>query len=228
MIDLEKSIGQFVFVHGWGLDRQFWNPLIEALRLSSPLFLDRMDFADDDPYQPKPLDALSADSVAITGLGESWIGIGHSFGLMRLRRWDLRNMTAMVSLGGFQTFCGHGGTSPGLVRRMKREFEIHPQKVLEDFRLNCQLSPATIPGPAAHASLGIDLNYLLQDKMPSECALPHLALHAANDRIVPIAMARLQFPHLHTSVDGGHGLGANHAQWCGQNIIDFIAQLPLQ
>ena len=53
---------------------------------------------------------------------------------------------------------------------------------------------------------------------------PVLALHAADDAIVPLERAQRDFAgHVFRQRDdGGHGLGFNKRHWCVQAIADFL------
>ena len=210
---------RFVFVHGWGFDAGFWNPLRDAMGHPESVAIDlgfqgapQLDIARDEPY----------------------IAVGHSFGV----QWLLHHCAdhswlGLVSINGFAKFTKADdfthGTDPRLLRAMIAGFKRRPNVVFRDFMALCGERNA-VGGALNTAPLLEGLQALNDwDERPAlaECGVPVLALAGFADAVVSENMSRSTYAdhHLMFKTGGNHLLARTDPQWCGDKILDFAKDL---
>ncbi len=226
-----------VLVHGWGFDASFWRPLQEALPDIETIALD-LGFAG------RPHLDIPAGPV---------IGLGHSLGFPWLLR-QRRGWAGLVSINGFTRFTRAAdfphGTPGRVLERMRTRFDQEPETVYRDFMGRLFETPSVMAGldPAIHMSpsggwmpgsgqgmteqnaLAAGLSWLAEWDERSALAAhagPLLALAAADDPLVPEAMARQSFParSLRLRSDGGHLLPMTQPDWCAAELRGLIGGL---
>ncbi|WP_374593544.1 alpha/beta hydrolase [Aquabacterium sp.] len=228
----------WVFVHGWGLDAGFWQPLRAALSAQPGACGAGVQHALDAGY-------FGAAGPRIDWAAASrWIAVGHSLGWARA--W-LEGATeappggwaASVSVCGFTRFCatapGQSGQATRVVDRMVRAFDHDASAVLRDFLARCGLpdlasAASTTPDTAG---LRADLARLRDLDLPPAAwsAVPLLALAARDDAIVSPALTHECFgaaprARLAWHDSAGHALGRIHAHWCAEHLQRFVQELP--
>lgn len=202
-----------VLSHGWAMQDVFWEPLRKALG-------NREYFCISRPYFGEPVAEFRAPETP-------WIGIGHSQGFQRLLKLDLDHCQALISLSGFWSFCGRGGTSRRIVQRMVRAFAQDPTEVLRSFYRNCGVDFEP-PEQLNYSALQQDLELLLDSTLSesgkkTEChGVPVFAITGAQDKIVPCELAQNEFGNLTIHPDAGHSLGYDEAGWCALQIEHIL------
>lgn len=213
-----------VFVHGWGFDASFFDPLANELtRLLGghpQCRWDRGYFEEDAFHEDLP-----------TG---RWIGVGHSLGFHRLLGLPLEGF---VSLAGFTRFCAladeSSGTSLSVLQLMISGFKKHPQAVLAAFDYRCGVSWAIIHKASIHS------DRLLEDLMsmktlnviPSlvDYKKPLLVLTDRDDKIVSQNLLEDNFKDFkqvtwEIGEGGGHVFPYSSASWCAQKIKEWMVK----
>ncbi len=202
---------RLLFLHGWGFDAQFWDGLAAALPEFDAHRMDRGYFhAPSSPPMEGP-----------------FIAIAHSLGAMHLLRDPPANCRGLVAINGFDCFTATSdfpGVAPRIVTRMMTQLARAPRQIVADFRLKCG-TDAPFPDPDP-TPLRDDLALLLDGDCrtnSTQWKLPLLALHGAQDPILPSDMRANLFAHTPqlaqvTLSDGGHLLPLTHAAWCASQI----------
>lgn len=205
-----------VFVHGWGFDASFWQPVAERLPDFAKSFVDLGFYGA--PQRPR------VDHPLV---------IGHSMGFA----WALANLerpwAGAVSINGFARFTRApdfiSGQPPRLIERMHARFESEPDKVTAEFLSRCGIE-ATDLSSIRPPALGPALAWLGScDERARLASLdcPLLALAGARDPIVPDSMSRDSFPpeRLTLVEEAGHLLPLTHPEWVASRIRLFAAGL---
>jgi pimeloyl-[acyl-carrier protein] methyl ester esterase len=168
---------QIVFCHGWGMDKNFWQPLLKYFRQYNCIYWDLGYFGKEEKLAPNFKDF---DVIAI----------GHSLGALKLLEYSPKFKAAII-LQGFVNFLGN---NPDLYKKRKLEwqkmcssFNSDPQKTLEQFYKRVygeQESSLLIDQKELNLErLNADLNYLT-----TLLSLPKykiLVVGSWDDKIVP-------------------------------------------
>lgn len=201
---------RIALLHGWGFDARVWHGLAPLL----PGEVLRMDRG----YFGPAVDSESPDAV-----------IGHSLGAMLLsRRWP---DVPLVAINGFARFCGGEGVAPRVLARMVKRFGEDPEKVLADFRAAvgaAGVGAGPVPVIVSRETLGADLALLADETPAPRHRARVLALHGADDPLLPPALRALGFggaaqETLAVRDGGGHMLPLSDPAWCAARIADFLA-----
>ncbi len=204
----------FVFCPGWAMPQDFFAPLQTAL-------------AEFFPHAPMHnLDPVSAPLPQ-----RQWIGIGHSWGFVRLLH-RAQPWQGLVSINGFTHFCATP-QAPGVAREMFQQLQDgmshDPATTLRRFYRLCGL-PSTLR-PANDLPLAFLQSELAALGQCDEvCPNTLLALAAVNDAVVPAALTRACFDGhpLHWHPDAGHALGWQAPQWCAEKIATWVGAVRPQ
>lgn len=205
-----------LFVHGWGFDASFWEPVAQRL----PDF--RREFVDlgfrGEPATPEVDNPL----IIAHSMGFAWA-------LARLARpWR-----GAVAVNAFARFTRSpdfvSGVGPRLVERMVAKFTDEPHAVTADFLSRCGVDSPVTEGMDIDR-LGESLTWLGQcDERKALAGLdcPLQALAGTRDQIVTEPMSRESFARhpLVLAEGGGHLLPQSHPEWVAQNIRHFAAGL---
>lgn len=208
-----------VFLHGWGFGPEAWTPWVNA-------FSDRpVALLDAGYYGPERL--------VLPPCPDGWIGIGHSLGFSRLLAMEIP-WRGLVGFGGFLRFCAlqptGGGVPPDTLDAMIARLATDPMDVLRRFLRRCgtkdqQQRP---PTPEGLSRLRRDLLFLRGPGLTAPVVPPStLLIHAADDRIVPLALAEeartaLTGAQLVTVDRGGHALPFLHIEQCLSFCREFL------
>lgn len=217
MSDRSGAKRTLVFVHGWGFDSSFWQPVAERLPEFARVFVD-FGFRANPPHHPKVPGAIV---------------VGHSMGFA----WALANLprpwAGAVAVNAFPRFTRSpdfvSGVAPRMVERMVSRFAEDPAAVTADF-----LRRAGIDQPEVDdirpAALGEALEWLAtcdQRAAMRELDCPVLALAGTRDSIVAETMSREAFAEIPLVLAEGadHLLPQSHPDWVASQIRLFSAHL---
>lgn len=211
---------RLVYVHGWGLDADFWTPLRQRLSIMD-------DFAVDLGFtQPPRLRIPYAD--------QPYVAVGHSLGLLwLLTQTDHHPWQAVISINGFSRFTNDAGFPNGwpgrVVTRMIAALDNDPEAVYRDFMVraggkNPKTDSLKVP------ALKSGLEQLMEcdgRAVLSGIEAPVLALAGGTDAIVSEAMTKdcFQPDHIHMKPDGDHLLPVTATDWCANEMENFLAGL---
>jgi pimeloyl-[acyl-carrier protein] methyl ester esterase len=208
---------QFIFCHGFGFDKHFWDPLAPYFKNEQCTYLDLGYFGPVVPF---------------TGnANHSLIGIGHSLGLSKLLSLN-KPFDYLIGLNSFINFLGY---NPLLRQQreqeltlLKQHFIQSPLPILKGFYQRCGLPECINSGSLKQ----INKNDLLADldslyasvKTPT---IPTLIIGTKDDPIVPPVVLHDNFDQCSTvKLDiiskGKHGLGFFKTDIIYKKIIRFI------
>jgi pimeloyl-[acyl-carrier protein] methyl ester esterase len=190
-----------LFVHGWGYDSRFWDPLRAALRNAPSAALDLGYFGAADTSVPRDVTLL----------------VGHSLGFLWLARHSTLKHVPLVGINAFPRFIETEDYRPAVasrvLERMKRRLAGDTHGVLQDFWAR---AGATGPDRAPNATaLAEGLGHLAiwdeRENLASR-ASPTRLIAGREDAIVPPAMTEMAFNGSEiTWLPGGHTLPRSHA-----------------
>jgi pimeloyl-[acyl-carrier protein] methyl ester esterase len=200
----------FVFCHGWGFDKEYWNELIRC-------FL--------------PAECIFEGENLIEDKTIEYIGIGHSLGLIKLINLNIR-FKALIGIQGFVNFLG----SNDLLHRkrvielkaMRRFFDTDFSKTLNSFYKRC--------GGLIPNIMNLDMGILREEfdllsrsfKIPKN--IPILVIGAEDDLIVPPDLIMDNFKNLENvevifQPTGLHNLGAKDCSLVYKKIMGFLNEI---
>ncbi len=188
-----------LFVHGWGYDPGFWDPLRDALG-GPATALDLGYFGAENTRVP--------DGVTLL--------VGHSLGFLWLVRQDALRHLPLVGINAFPRFLEADdyvpAVAPRVLERMKRRLAADPAAVLGEFRQRAGApGPDNAPDTDALAR-GLDqlASWDERENLARRTSAVRL-IAGEQDAIVPAAMTRMAFKS--TTIDwlpGGHALPRTH------------------
>ncbi|HWR04477.1 MAG TPA: alpha/beta hydrolase [Humidesulfovibrio sp.] len=208
-----------VFMHGWGFGAHAWQAWAAAFPERPVILLDAGYYGTERLVLPEN--------------PEGWVGIGHSLGFAKLLGMDVP-WRGLVGLGTFLRFCSQAGQATGTpletLDAMLSRLETDPSDVLTRFLRRCGLKGQTPALPTADGlgSLRHDLHTLRSlDLSAPGSTPPILLLHAADDRIAPLALAQeareaLPGATLHVFETGGHALPFTRTGDCLPLVREFV------
>jgi pimeloyl-ACP methyl ester carboxylesterase len=189
-----------LFVHGWGYDAGFWDPLRQAL--------------GDRPSAALDLGYFGAANTAIPD-GVTVL-VGHSLGFLWLAREPALRHLPLIGINAFPRFIESGDYKPAIaprvVERMRRRIVADPQTVLAEFWQRAGVAgPDKAPDVAALAE-GLDDLATWDERENLAGGTRSMRLIASEeDAIVPAAMTRMAFKHDAIAwLPGGHALPWTH------------------
>jgi pimeloyl-[acyl-carrier protein] methyl ester esterase len=203
---------RLVFVHGWALGPDIWDPFGALLPGVAQARVDLGFFGAPDIPAPQGGDIL----------------VGHSMGLV----WGLAqdvDWAGVVAVNGFARFTqdadGRGCVKPAALRAMRQALLRDPQAGADDFRRTIGLAPAK--GQAQKDRLMDGLDLLRDgDAAPLAGARPWLVLGAADDPLIPVAatrdLAAATGGALRLLEQGGHCLPLTAPRDCAEAIAGFL------
>jgi len=213
----------FVFLHGWGFGPEVW-------RLWAKAFPNRPVALLDAGY-------FSPQQLSVPANPDGWVGVGHSQGFAQLLSMDV-HWRGLMGLGAFLRFCPapgrDSGTPADVLDAMLARLDAAPADVLARFLRRCGLKgrPCALPGTEGRDRLRQDLLALRDLDLCAKPALlasppPVLLLHAADDRIAPVALAHeayelLPGSQLHVFDSGAHALPVTRPDDCLALAKEFL------
>ncbi|MDP2848085.1 MAG: alpha/beta hydrolase [Humidesulfovibrio sp.] len=208
-----------LFLHGWGFGPDAWTEWTRA-------------------FPDRPIALLNAgyytpERMTVPPNPDGWVGIGHSLGFARLLAMDVP-WRGLIGLGAFLRFCSatgqDSGTPPETLDAMITRLDVDPADVLARF-----LRRSGVKGSRPSSSSTDDCELLRRDLLTLRhlnLSAPHGAppiflLHAADDRIAPLALAqeahaKLKDSLLHVFESGGHALPFTRTADCLALVREFL------
>jgi len=207
-----------LFLHGWGFDARFWDPLADLLS-------DFPQLRDDAGYFGRPVTpAPDGPCVAVS----------HSFGTMRLLAAPPAQLRGLVAINGFDRFTD-APAFPGIARRvvdrMVSAMAQEPETVLADFRIRCgDDRDFGIPDANRLQAALVDLRDRDLRESAAAMTVPVLSLQGAEDPILGMMLRESVFAAAtrvmrRTHPHGGHLLPVQDPQWCAEAIRSFARTL---
>lgn len=189
-----------LFVHGWGYDAHFWDPLRSALGNVRSAALDLGYFGP----------ARTAIPHGVT------IIVGHSLGFLWLLRQHALRHLPLIGINPFPRFLESADYSPAIaprvLERMKRRIAIDPRGVLAEFWQRAgAVGPEESPDPVALAQ-GLDqlATWDERENLATRASSVRL-ITGEEDAIVPADMTRMAFRNFAVDrLPGGHALPRTH------------------
>lgn len=189
-----------LFVHGWGYDASFWDPVRAALGA---------------PRNAIDLGYFGAPDIAVPS--DTTLLVGHSLGFLWLLRQSALHHVPMIGINAFPRFLEaddyRPAIAPRVLERMRRRVVSDTRSVLEDFWTRAgALGPAGVPNSAALAA-GLDhLAAWDERENLAARASPTRLIAGREDAIVPLAMTEMAFKGSEiTWLPGSHALPRSHA-----------------
>lgn len=207
-----------LFVHGWGFDASFWNPLRASLGHPAGAAAD--------------LGYFGAPSVP--RLDGPVLVIAHSLGAMLALADPPAGCVGLVAVNGFDRF-GAGPDFPGVPRRvidrMLARLQTEPREVVAEFRRRCG-SDAGFGLPRTE-KLAEHLTLLRDGDARGRTAawgLPLLALEGEDDPLLSPELRARAFsasPQVdrHMCSGGGHALPLTRPDWCAGQVRSLLGSL---
>jgi len=205
----------FIFCHGFGFDRSFWDNLVPYFAKEYCTFLDLGYFGNK-------CETIKSIDNAIT------IGIGHSLGLCKLLNLN-QKFDYLIGLNSFINFLGNVS---GLYQKRKDELEFlkqqlkkSPMVTMNVFYQTCGVANNKIEGIDTEIALN-DLDFLAYSfNLPQNAKT--LIIGAKDDVIVPPEILYDNFNCCsNATIDildkGKHALGYLEAQSVKDKIFEFI------
>lgn len=190
-----------LFVHGWGYDARFWDPLRAGL--------------GDAPSAALDLGYFGAAEAALPG--NPTLLVGHSLGFLWLARQSALRHVPLIGINAFPRFLEGDDYRPAVaarvLERMKRRVVSDTHGVLAEFWSRVgSAGPDRAPNVAALAE-GLDqlAAWDERENLASRASATRL-IAGEEDAIVPAAMTEMAFPNSEiTWLPGGHALPRTHA-----------------
>lgn len=209
-------MSDLVFIHGWGMNSQSWQPLIAEL--------------PDYNHHTIDLGFIAGGKTTWQDTSRPAIYIGHSLGIMwLLKQWreskDTPSPTALISIAGFA--CFNSFTDPRQIALMQRGLSRNPDAQMAHFRRSAGCIEDAEGADLNTKNLGEGLSWLAEwDERETleTIATPTLALASKLDKIVPEAATRSQWEEGNTiwHETAPHCLHQTAPSWCAAEIISFI------
>ena len=189
-----------LFVHGWGYDASFWDPLRARLKDVPSTALDLGYFGASITVIPRDVRLL----------------VGHSLGYLWLARQPQLRHLPLLGINAFPRFLEardyKPAVAPRILERMRRHLDMDPIGVLADFWQRAGApGPDRTPRPPALAA-GLD-DLALWDERENLAARGNSTYLIAGetDAIVPSAMTNMAFKDFGIDwLPGGHALPWTH------------------
>lgn len=199
---------QFVFVHGWGMSPNFWDPLIGCLPEAEMYKVD-LGFIGEQQ-------SLSGDAA------EDAVYVTHSLGTVWALKNRPANIKALVAINGFG--CFKNFADERVLRAMKTRLKKYPKAQMRDF---WEMSDLPASDNLNVERLKEGLEWLASwdfVQMLTTLKCPVLALAGCEDPILPMTEMKKEWDgfDLHLREGGSHALPVSDPQWCANHIKEFL------
>jgi len=197
---------QIIYVHGWGLDKSFWDPLINTL-----------------PYKSRSLNLGYIGEKETNPSDQKSIYVTHSLGTM----WALKNHAAhistLIAINGFYNFKPFSDSRT--LRAIKQGLIKNTSAQMKNFFKTAQIK--TNPQNFNTNRLIKDLDMLATgDETASLKALscPVFSLIGESDPILALKLCEKEWLGYDVKIcqQGGHALPITHIDWCAEHIESAI------
>lgn len=198
----------FIFCHGFGYDKTFWNHLIPYF---STAYCINLELGYYRNYIDSYINYRELQSKAI-----QIVGIGHSLGLLKLLQLPI-HFDYLIGLNSFTHFLGKNRTLQ-LIRKKElqtvmKHFILSPLITLKNFHKRCGVVFNNITLESFDKELLMnDLHFLFTQTTFIPYETQTLIIGSKNDPIVPPQLIYdnfIQYPNIKFELldDGLHGLG---------------------
>lgn len=207
----------FIFCHGFGFDKNFWQKLTPYFSKEEIILLDMGYF-----YAPENLPPLEE---------ANFIGVGHSLGLTQLLNLPIK-FNKIIGLNSFINYLGY---DKKLNEQRLRELTLLTKNIVRDPALQltnfmCACGIAELAEQISSKKINDEklLNDLQLLKTPSKLPdMPTLMINSADDIIVPLTLLDDNFKYFKPQKqiiieDGKHALGWLHPEKIYAEIMSFI------
>ena len=190
-----------LFVHGWGYDARFWDPLRAGLHDIPSVALDLGYFGAADAALPRDVTLL----------------VGHSLGFLWLARQSALKHLPLVGINAFPRFLEAEDYRPAVASRvldrMRRRVVSDTRDVLGDFWTRAGAAGPDREPNAATLAEGLDRLAAWDERENlASRASPTRLIAGREDAIVPAAMTEMAFKGSEIAwLPGGHALPRTHA-----------------
>ena len=190
-----------LFVHGWGYDATFWDPVRGALGDARSATIDLGYFGAADTTLPRDVTLL----------------VGHSLGFLWLARQGALKHLPLVGINAFPRFLAAEDYRPAVaarvLERMRRRVVGDTRGVLEDFWARAGAAGPNREPNAAALTEGLDHLAAWDERETLAARASSTRLIAGSeDGIVPAAMTEMAFKGSEiTWLPGRHALPRTHA-----------------
>ena len=189
-----------LFVHGWGYDAGFWDPVRAALGSVPSAALDLGYFGAADTTLPPDVTLL----------------VGHSLGFLWLARNNALTHLPLIGINAFPRFLedrDYPAIAPRVLERMKRRVVSDTRDVLADFWNRAGAAGPDREPDAAALAAGLDhlATWDERENLATRASATRL-IAGEEDAIVPAAMTGMAFKDSEIAwLPGGHALPRTHA-----------------
>ena len=212
-----------VFLHGWGFDAHFWDPLLQYLGWDSVYVPDFGFFEEHNGYSVYG-QTIEKTLKKLQQKGNPILAVGHSLGFLWLiGRAVLPVGSQCVGFNAFGRFASGGEFTQGVpirvLERMKRHVMSDPISVVNHFRKRCGASPIPLTSTPDVETLCWGLDVLREFNVYTE--LVSLGQRVTivggmQDVLVSPEMLKASIPSTVRVLweEGGHLLPQTHIQPC--------------
>jgi pimeloyl-[acyl-carrier protein] methyl ester esterase len=190
-----------LFVHGWGYDAHFWDPLRALL--------------DDVPTITLDLGYFDAAKTVLPH--KPTLLVGHSLGFLWLGRQSTLRDVPLVGINAFPRFLEaddyRPAVAPRLLERMRRRVISDTRAVLAEFWTRAGVTGPNRTPNATTLAEGLDQLAAWDERENlASRASPTRLIAGSEDAIVPPAMSEMAFKSSDIAwLPGGHALPHTHA-----------------
>lgn len=212
----------FIFCHGFGFDKSFWDNMRPYYADQSCRFLDFGYFGPEDVTLDIPLNIPHGTEV---------IGVGHSVGFLKLLKLDIK-FDFLIGLNSFTNFLGSHlelrHVRGGELESLKRSLMKSPNSTLERFYLRCGAQSFKRASPDIHLNKLVDDLELLKFDTTLPKHVKILILGSEDDMVVPKSIVQDSFFNQEDDVSlkflssGSHALGLLNSQRVYEAIEVFL------
>ncbi|PDY48979.1 alpha/beta fold hydrolase [Bacillus pseudomycoides] len=227
---------ELIFIPGWGMEKQVWDPLLPYFQEYSVWHVEWRGVKELSEFAERVAEAAREQDVIL---------IGWSLGaLAALQACDRVRVKGLILIGGTAKFTVDENYESGwklpFVERMKRSLVKRKDDTLERFYKSMFTKQEIkdseqfediaerFQGDSIE-SLQLGLDYLIEMDMRSQLKyvkMPVLLLHGEQDAICPLSAAR----YIQENTNGalkvingaGHALCVTDSEYCANEIIQFV------
>lgn len=219
-----------VFCHGFGFNHEFWQNIKEYFSSYHCIYIN-LGYFENALEDGISIDINTAVQKLSAMEDAEIIGIGHSFGLLKLMQSGI-NFSKLVGLNAFINFIG---SSAELRKRRIVEYDFCREVILQSPQIGLAqfYERSLIFGFMAKGLPTLNYNRIREDLVVIyeengiETKVPTLILGTECDVVVPPEIIEDNFkgiPNVEIEIlqKGGHGLGYNEASVVASKIHNFI------
>lgn len=210
---------KLVFVHGWGFNSHFWQPLISELAEHDCKTID--------------LGFIKGGETSWSNTNHPAIYVGHSLGVLwLLEQWKNSQETpaphALISIAGFTNFSKF--TNNKTLKLMHQGLAKNPAIQLNHFWRTAGEKTKCTPRAINQQQLDKGLSWLQNwngTAKAAELTCPKLILATKADKIVPAPATQQQWPgqEIIWHQTASHIMPATDPTWTAKQIIQFLSRL---